>query len=188
MQSTALVSVLLILSFTGSVGATDASNISCLVRQGQKPADPVRTIRQRFTTINQEIRRYRKVKKELSGFSAEGGELVAYLDGRAIVKIVATYYGETGRTLEEYYYWNGGLIFVLRKELTYDKPLSGKVVRTREDRFYFENRRLIKWIDQEAKQISSADPEFSKQQQEYLDSSEQFLKGARAKAPTIEAP
>lgn len=188
MHSSILPSLLFILSFTSGVCAIDAANNSRLVRQAEKPADPVRTIRQRFTTINQGIRRYKKVKKELSGFSAEGGELIAYLDGRAIVKIVATYYGETGRTLEEYYYWNGELIFVLRKELTYDKPLSGKVVRTKEDRFYFDHRTLIKWIDQEGKQISSADPEFSKQQQEYLDSSEQFLKGARAKAHTIEAP
>lgn len=178
----------LLLSFTCSFAAVNASHVPLLIWQSDKSADSVRAIRQHFTTINKGTRRYKKIKKELAGFSAEGGELVAYLDGQAIVKIVATYFGETGRSLEEYYYWNGELIFALRKEMTYDQPLSGKVVRSEENRFYFENRKLIRFIDQDGKQVHSADPDFSKQQQEYVDASDLFLKGARAKAATIEAP
>jgi hypothetical protein len=44
------------------------------------------------------------VKKELSGFSTEGGELTAYFDGSKIVKISATYQGETGSAFEEFYF------------------------------------------------------------------------------------
>jgi len=44
-----------------------------------------------------------KGEEGASGFSAEGGELIAYFDSKAIVKMLATYYGETGRTVEEFY-------------------------------------------------------------------------------------
>jgi hypothetical protein len=176
----------LLLSFTCSLAAVSAAHLHHRSWQSDQTADSVRAIRQHFTTINKGTRRYKKIKKELAGFSTEGGELIAYLDNQAIVKIVATYFGETGRTLEEYYYWNGELIFVLRKEMTYDQPLSGKVVRSEANRFYFEKRKLIRFIDQDGKQVHSADPDFSKQQQDCLDTSELFLKGTRAKAPTID--
>ncbi|MDX6611272.1 MAG: hypothetical protein QOD75_458, partial [Blastocatellia bacterium] len=87
-----------------------------------------RTIRQQYERINKRQRNYRKVRKELSGFSAEGGQLVAYFDGKAIAKIVATYFGEGGKTEEEFYYSAGKLVFVFRRESRYDRPLSGKVV------------------------------------------------------------
>ena len=177
-----------LLSFTCSLAAANAASVPHGSWQSDQTADSVRAIRQHFTTINKGARRYKKIKKELAGFSTEGGELVAYLDGQVIVKIVATYFGETGRSLEEYYYWNGELIFVLRKEMTYDQPLSGKVVRSEENRLYFEKRKLIRFIDQDGKQVHSADPDFSKQQQDYLDTSDLFLKGTRAKASIIEAP
>ena len=128
------------------------------------------------------------MKKELSGFSAEGGELVAYLDGAAIVKIAATYYGETGRAFEEFYYWNGKLIFVFRKEDTYDKPMSGKVIKTKENRFYFSNDELIRWINENAKQVAQSNSEYPERQSHYLASSKQLTEGARSKASMIEAP
>jgi hypothetical protein len=100
---------------------------------------------------------------------------------------VATYYGETGRTVEEFYYWDGAFIFVFRKQLTYDKPLSGKVVRTEEQRFYFENNKLIKWINEEKKEVPPANADFATNETDYLNTSQTLLKGARGKATTIEA-
>src|SRR5258707_15755781 len=78
--------------------------------------DSIRSIRKQYAASNKRVARYRKVTKELSGFSLEGGELVAYFDGPAIVKLVANYYGESGRALEEYYFRNEQLIFVFRGE------------------------------------------------------------------------
>ena len=104
------------------------------------------------------------------------------------MKIVATYYGETGRTQEEYYYWDGQLIFVFHKELTYDKPLSGRVVRTRKNRFYFNKDKLIKWIDESGKEVSPDKAEYVDQQNEYLKSSTLFTEESRSRKRTIEAP
>jgi len=150
-------------------------------------ADPIQAIRQQYAAINKGVRRYKRVKKELSGFSLEGGEMIAYFDGPAIVKIVATHYGEGGRASEEYYYANGKLIFVFRKDYRYDRPLSGKVVTTQENRFYFHNDGLVRWIDEMGKPVPPGMAEFPLKEEEYREESRKFLEGARSKNATIEA-
>lgn len=154
---------------------------------GPQSVDPILSIRQKYTAINKHQAKYRQVKKELSGFSAEGGELVAHFDGRSIMKIVATYYGESGKAREEYYYSGGQLIFVFRKEFAYDKPLSGRVAGTREDRFYFNNDKLIKWSDENGRDVEPDKAEYFEKQNEYRKSSTQFTAGSRSRKSTIEA-
>lgn len=149
--------------------------------------DPILTIRDQYATINRRAAKYKKVKKELTGYSLEGGELVAYFDGPKIMKIVANHYGEGGKALEEYYYWDDQLIFVFRKDSSYDKPGSGKVVRTAENRFYFTNDRMIRWIAENSKQIASGDSEFVEKEKDYLKNSKEFTDGARSKKAMIEA-
>lgn len=144
-------------------------------------------IQERYAAINSSIRKYRKVKKELSGFSLEGGELIAYFNGPRIVKITAAYFGETGRAMEEYYYWNEKLIFVFRRDYTYDEPMSGKVVGTEASRLYFSNDRLTRWIDQNGKARSFGGGDFQAKQQELLETSNRFLKAARSPEPIIKA-
>ena len=149
--------------------------------------DPIAPIRQHYAQINRNARLYRKVKKELSGFSAEGGELVAYFHGPSIMKMVATYFGEGGKATEEYYYWDGKLIFVLRTDYRYNRPLTGKIVKTEVSRFYFNDDKLIRWIDETGKQMAAGTTEYQEKQKEYLESSKQFSDGARSKNPTIES-
>jgi hypothetical protein len=150
-------------------------------------ADPIESIRQQYAIINKGMAGYKTVKKQLSGFSAEGGELIAYFEGQSIMLITATYYGEMGKTVEEYYYWRERPIFVLRTELRYDKSFSSKVVRTTDSRFYFANNRLIRWIDENQKQMKPGSDEYQKNQDEYLASARKFARAARSKARTIEA-
>jgi hypothetical protein len=149
--------------------------------------DSIQSIRQQYAVINKRVAKYKKVKKQLSGFSLEGGELVAYMDGPAVVKIVATHYGEGGKAVEEYYYQNGRLIFVYRKDSIYDRPMSGRVVRTEENRFYFSNDRLIRWIDGSARQVNPDTSEYRQKQNEILETSTKFVNGIRSKNTTIEA-
>ena len=154
--------------------------------QGAQGPDPIQTIRQQYAAINRNTAKYKKVKKELLGFSAEGGELIAYLSGPSIVKISATFYGEMGRATDEFYYSNDKLIFIFRRSLHYSAPLSGKVVRTTENRYYFKDDKLIRWIGEDGKQVSPTAPEFAQGETRLLASSKQFIEGARSKSPTIE--
>ncbi|HEX5703596.1 MAG TPA: hypothetical protein VFX97_10395 [Pyrinomonadaceae bacterium] len=148
--------------------------------------DPIQTIRQQYAAINRGAARYKKVKKELLGFSAEGGELVAFTRGPSIVKITATFYGEMGRATDEFYYANDKLIFIFRKHSHYNRPLTGKVVRTTENRYYFKDDKLIRWIGEDGKQVSTTAPEFTQVEARLLASSKQFVEGAQSKNPTIE--
>lgn len=172
-----IISVLVVIVLFGVLTSYEAN------AQG---SDPIQAIRRQYAAINRNAAKYQKVKKELLGFSAEGGELIAYLSGPSIVKISATFYGEMGRATEEYYYSNDKLIFVFRKDSRYSRPLSGKVVATTENRLYFKDDKLIRWIGENGKQVSSADSEFGAKEAEYLASSKQFTDGARSKNPTIE--
>lgn len=155
--------------------------------QAPQTENSIQLIRQQYAAINKRARGYKKVKKELSGFSLEGGELIAYFDGPAIVKIVATHYGESGRASEEYYYVKGKLIFVFRKDFRYDQPMSGKVIETKENRFYFHNEGLFRWINETGKPVTVGMMEFTLKENEYRETSRQFLTGARSKSSTIEA-
>ena len=160
---------------------------SCPAASAQA-TDEIASIRGQYATINAKLAKYKTVKKELVGFSTEGGEMVAYLDGTAIVKIAATYQGETGAASEDFYYSNGKLIFAFRKQDTYDSPLSGKVVRTRESRFYFNNDKLIRMINESGKQVAPRANEYAEAQTFYLGISKLFTEGARSPQPMIEAP
>lgn len=161
---------------------------------GQAPAnypqgkESISSIRERYAAINKNLAKYRVVKKELSGFSTEGGELVAYVGGGAVVKIAATHLGETGRWFEEFYYRGAELIFVFYRRETYDAPMSGKVSKTAEERFYFADGRLIRWLDNRGRAVASGRGEFREAQARYLDNSRRFVEGALSPNSTIEAP
>ena len=147
----------------------------------------VSVIRQRYAAINKELAKYKAVKKELVGFSTEGGELTAYFEGPRLRKIVARFQGESGRALEEYYYWDDELQFVYRKDDTYTEPMSGKVASSDETRFYFEGRKLIRWLDSRGKPMRRGSAQFGEEQNKYLSNSQLFVAGARSGKTTIEA-
>ena len=158
-----------------------------IIPTSSQGGDSIQTIRERYATINKSASAYKSVKKKLSRFSAGGGDLIAYFDGQKIMKIVASHLGESGRAIEEYYYWDDRLIFIYRKDSIYDSPTSGKVARTEENRFYFDNNRLIRWIDENAKQAPSSNSEYQKKEKDYLKLSSEFAAGARSKNSIIES-
>jgi hypothetical protein len=149
--------------------------------------DAISAIRQRYADINKSLTKCKIVKKELSGFSTEGGELTAYFDGSAIVKIAVSNNGETNSFFEEFYYSKEKLIFVYRKQEIYDEPMA-KVVKTKENRFYFNDGELIRWVNENGKQVAASNSEYPEQRIHYLGLSRLLVEGARAPQPMIEAP
>ncbi len=178
-RSRSSISLLAALFFISGLTASAQFGASDTTRQ-------IMSIRQQYAAINARAARYRKVKKELSGFSLEGGELIAYFDGAAIVKIVARHFGEAGNTVEEYYYRNGQLIFVYEKVSLYNRPLSGQVVNVVENRFYFNDDDLIRWIGEKGKQVQVSE-EYRLKEKVLLENSNTFLSGAQSADAVIEA-
>lgn len=103
----------------------------------------------------------------------KGGELTAYFSGQSLRKLVAKFYGETGQAPEEYYFWDDRLFFVLRVESRYDKPLSGVIKRKSEERFYFADDALIRWLDPEKKEVS-ASLAFQERGREWVDLAKKY--------------
>jgi hypothetical protein len=126
--------------------------------------EKVKTIRNRYDQIERSLGHCKQVKREVLDESTEGGALTGYFSGKSLRKLEAKFYGETGQALEEYYFWNDRLFFVLRVDTRYDKPLSGVVKSKSEERFYFADGVLIRWLHP-AKEEISAGPEL--QQREF---------------------
>jgi hypothetical protein len=68
----------------------------------------------------------------------------------------AKFLGETGKALMEYYFWDDQLIFVLRVESHYTKPMSGVVKTKTEERFNFADGSLIRWLDAQKKDVTAS--------------------------------
>ncbi len=103
-------------------------------------------IRTLFAEIQREAPTYRQSKREIQGFSLEGGEIVGFYRGSELRKLAAHHYGESGEATEEYYFSDGPPVFVYIVDSRYDELMSGRVVYRTEDRYYFDNGRLIRRV------------------------------------------
>ena len=159
---TKLLVIVWLMSAAVSIGAADPST-----------EEKIKSIRAQYAQIEKGLKDCRLVKRELSGESAEGGELKGYFKDRSVEKLSATFFGETGKALEEYYFWNSELIFVLRVESHYTKPMSGVVKPKTEERLYFAEGRLIRWLDAEKKDVT-ASPEKSARERDFLASAKKY--------------
>ena len=155
-------------------------------------ADDAAQTRARYAAVDKAVPKAIVVKRELQGYSLEGGELTAYFQRGVPLKMVAKHYGETGKTTDELYFWQGRLFFVLSTRENYNHPISGfdtpvKVTSREQMRFYFDNGKLWRWIDEENKSIESG-AEFKSHEKEQLKFAREMLAGARGKSKIITAP
>ena len=78
--------------------------------------------------------------------------------------------------------------FVFYQRETYETPVAGKVSKTAEERFYFADGRLIRWLDNRGRAVAPGRGEYREAQARYLDSSRRFVEGAHSQISTVEAP
>ena len=155
-------------------------------------ADDAALARARYAAVEQAASKATVVKRELQGYSLERGELTAYFQRGVPLKFIARHYGETGKTTDELYFWQGRLFFVLSTREIYDMPIGassrpGKVSSRGQMRYYFNNGKLWRWNDEEGRTIERG-AEFKAQEQEQLKFAREMLAGARGKSKIIEAP
>lgn len=109
----------------------------------------IKSIRVQFSVINSELPGYKRKRKDMPGFSAEGGVVTGYYKTAELVKANTIFYGETGKVETDYYFNKKGLFFQYKKTTIYDKPVytkGFKVKNTMEERLYFNENKLIKWV------------------------------------------
>lgn len=130
----------------------------------EQATDPaVAAIQADYRRIRSERATYRTRPVDLSGESAEGGVGTAYYAGKRLQLLEATYYGEMGKQLTQYYYHNGQLCFALSSYHRYNRPFyydkkaareagdsdafDPKKTVVEENRYYFQNGQLIRWLN-----------------------------------------
>jgi len=116
-------------------------------------------IRNEFKKINSDTKRLRLVTRDLEDISSEGGVLKLFYDKSNLRKAILIAYGETGKSVTDYYFKNGKLIFIYTQNKFYDKSIydntQPKIQKEEDNRFYFLNEKLIRWIDKNNKIVSS---------------------------------
>ena len=143
----------------------------------QKTEATVKHIRQRYDHIQKNISSYDTLHADVWGSSAEGGEVRGYYDkNKKLVMMDEWLLGETGKTNIKYYLDNEKVVFVLETRYRYNRPLDYDSVvakahgdtaffdprktRTEENRYYFDNKMLIRWLDETKNEIDPQSPDF----------------------------
>ena len=147
----------------------------------------------RYAAVESAVPGATVVKRDLQGYSSEGGQLTAYFQKGVPIKLTAKYYGESGQATEEYYFSRGRLFFILRTSRHYAEPLGAganssappKLVRDEaQERWYFTNGELKRWLRPNGKTVVSGG-EFDNQQENYLALAREFLVKARGKSKIV---
>ena len=133
---------------------------ACNSNSRNKPPDNsarINFIRAQFALINKNIKSYKKVDKEDTAETTEGNEVDLYYSRDTIKKISAEYFGETGKSLEEYYFYNNKLIFYYSLATHYKLPFyltkNPLIASKNEERYYFNNGAIVKYIYSQGKKI-----------------------------------
>jgi hypothetical protein len=131
----------------------------------------ITNIKNEFKRINSDTEKLVLVTKDLEDISSQGGDLKLFYEENDLKKAVLIAYGETGRSTSEYYFEDGKLIFAYTRDEFYDKSIYDKqqpnIQKEEENRFYFFENKLIRWIDKNNKIVNPS---------EYLDKEKELIK------------
>lgn len=144
----------------------------------------LKPIKENFKRINS-ITKWEKIeRKDVFDKSSEGGEVSYYYSNNGLEKIIAIYYGESGKYISEYYLQNDTLSFVFEQEHRYNRPIywtpetakengdseafDSKKSQISEIRSYFENGKIIYQLPENAPNIEQKEQEIKNDFEEYL--------------------
>ena len=121
---------------------------------------------------------------ELNNYSSEGGVAKAYRDVKGELRLIKVeLYGESGKMFEEYYYQNGLLIFVYSEDHRYNvpfyitpekakeigsEPFDSQKTKIVENRYYFDNMKMIRWLNTGNKQVNATSKDFKETEKETI--------------------
>lgn len=153
--------------------------------------DPIQTIKSHYQYVNENLRSFKVEDSETFEESTDGATIRKYFDNGDCVKIRIEYYGETGKLFREYYLKDSELYFVFDQNFRYNMPyymdsaraaqsgfdywFDAEKTKLEESRFYFSNKKLIRWIEPGGKFLSKDSPEWRENEKYYLEDLQQLL-------------
>jgi hypothetical protein len=161
------------------------------VSKGQTIDSVISVINARYSNARKNITSYDTSRIDEWGESSEGGEAICYFGKGKMKLIAAGLFGETGRRKTGYYFDHSQLYFVLDSEYRYNRSIyydekmakenndtafdDSKTI-VNENKLYFSNGHLIKWIVNNKKEIASNDSEFSDKEKEMIEEADSLKK------------
>ena len=140
--------------------------------KAQSTDSVIKIIRTKYQDILSNLKTYDTVTVEIWDESTEGGQAIGYYkkDKKRELKLIKeNLFGETGKVEYEYYFDNGQLIFVFEKRYKYNRPsywdkehmketndtevFDPKKSVIIENRYYFSKEKLIRWLNNEKKEV-----------------------------------
>jgi len=136
--------------------------------------DKITQIRKWYAETNHNIEKYEKVSRTFFGKSSEGSDLTLFREKDYVVKMIQSDIGAMGRVHTEYYMNENNLYFIFQKQLLYDRPLidkDAKLDKVVENRYYFWEGEMIRWINEQGEQVEPSSDNFKSQAKQLLNDS-----------------
>ncbi len=137
----------------------------------------------KYSDTRKNISSYDTLFREVWDESTEGGEATAFYDGSNLRLIEVWLLGENFKERSEYYFDKGELLFVFETAFKYNRPFyfdSSMAVEyndtaydpaktsIEENRYYFHNGKLIRWINNNQEAVDPGTENFSEAEKDIL--------------------
>jgi hypothetical protein len=137
-----------------------------------KDGDDIKNIKKMFNEIEQKANSsylgYSRFQMVDNSNSTEGGMIIAYVLKKKFKKISVKYLGEMGKNDTDFYLKDNKIFFVYDVRTNYNAPVyltkleakkqgieafNPKKSKKDENRFYFKDNKLIKWLNSDKKEV-----------------------------------
>ncbi|QLG45459.1 hypothetical protein [Costertonia aggregata] len=141
----------------------------------------IQMIRQEYGNIESSFNNFEKKTVSIMNQSTEGGEATAYIKSNRIKKVNTILLGETGKDVFVFYYKDDSLFFVLSTRHHYNVPIywdaktaeeyevdevfDESKTKIEENRYYFKDNEIIKWLGNDEKPIRTTPEVYEKEAQ-----------------------
>jgi len=116
--------------------------------------------------VEHNLSSYKQLSKDIGG-STEGGEAKIFIDSKDTVKIEVTFYGETGKSIQEYYYEGKQFVLFKSKDVFYREPINTtsdvEIDSTAVERIVLKDMKVVHWVQDEQIKAENLYPEKTKE-------------------------
>lgn len=167
----------------------------CLALPAWADDAAIEKIRQSYNEIHKSLPTLKKTEFESDLQSTEGVQAFKYQDRQGQIKLIQIQaFGEMGKSIDEYYYQNQQVVFVLATTHQYNMPIyidakqakelgmegfDPKKTKVLENRYYFNQGQLIRWIDENKQAVKTSDARFKAEGKKVLAESQNLLNKAK---------
>lgn len=145
----------------------------------QKQEDVLAGIKKEYTKINEKLKDY--TPKRVDDITSQaGGTINGFFRDDEVKKILAEHFTDTCRTFTEYYFDDGMLIYMVKQNYVYNKPVSyteekakanndsvwydDKKTKLEISKFFFNKNKLIKWVAPGNVDVPVNSPDFAEKE------------------------